>query len=472
MTITHPTTSSSATAGVDVHGNAMTGGAEAIAAYDRAIERLLGYRQDALVSLEELMTHHAHAPMTAIYGAYLCLTATDVGALDDARGFAAALAQQPKNEREQAHAVAIDRWLAGEWHAAGRALDELLVRWPTDLLALLVGHQLDFFVGDAANLRDRIRRSLGALDPHHPHRPYLLGMHAFGLEECGTYDDAERDGMAAIDAHPDDVWAIHAVAHVHEMRGETERGVAFMTYCEDDWSEGTIFGVHLSWHLALYHLELGRIDDVLRLYDGRVRQAGAPGQPLELVDASAMLWRLHLDGVDVGDRFADVADAWRAQTEAYPWYVFNDVHATMALVGAGRIVEARRVVDRLARSLADGPGATSNRIMTAKAGLPAARAIVAHAEGRHDDVVSELLPVRNRLNAFGGSNAQRDVIQRTLVDSAVAAGQEDLAAALLRERLAGRPTSSYAHSRRLRLVVSSGRAASSPGDAGGELRWD
>ena len=85
--------------------------------------------------------------------------------------------------------------------------------------------------------------------------------------------------------------------------------------------------------------------------------------------------------------------------------------------------------------------------MTARAGLPAARAIVAQAEGRHDDVVAELLPVRRRLITFGGSNAQRDVLQRTLVDSAILAGHDDLAAALLRERRAARPTSAFVRDR-------------------------
>lgn len=398
---------SPATSDVDLHGNRMTGSREAIAAYDRALDRLLRFDVQVMSSLEELTTEHPEAPMTHVFGAYLCLTSTDTATLEDARAFAHALDALARNEREEAHASAIRLWLAGQWHAAARALDDLLLRWPTDLLALAVGQQLDFAVGDAPNMRDRIGRSLGALGEGHPHHAFVLGMHALGLEECGTYDAAEEAGMAALASHPDDVWAVHAVAHVHEMRGDIERGIDFMASRMQHWGDGNVFAVHLWWHLAIYQLELGRIDDVLDIYDARIHNAESQGVPLEMLDASALLWRLHLDGIDVGTRFGALADGWTTRTEAAPWYVFNDVHATMALAGAGRLTEARAMVDRLARSLSDESIGRSNRTMTAEAGLPAARAILAQAEGRHGDVVAELLPARRRLISFGGSNAAR-----------------------------------------------------------------
>ena len=102
--------------------------------------------------------------------------------------------------------------------------------------------------------------------------------------------------------------------------------------------------MHLWWHLALYLLEAGRIDDVLSIYDATSTTRRRDGVPLEMLDASALLWRLRLDGVDAGDRFAALADAWSTRTDAEPWYVFNDVHAVMALCGAGRIADARAVV--------------------------------------------------------------------------------------------------------------------------------
>jgi hypothetical protein len=96
--------------------------------------------------------------------------------------------------------------------------------------------------------------------------------------------------------------------------------------------------------------------------------------------------------------------------------------------------------------------------MTVEVGLPAARAVVAHVEGRHDDVVAELVPVRRTAHRFGGSHAQRDLIQRTLTDAAIRSGRLDLARALLDERLSERDTSVYGWLQRARVLAASGDA--------------
>lgn len=102
-----------------------------------------------------------------------------------------------------------------------------------------------------------------------------------------------------------------------------------------------------------------------------------------MLDASALLWRLRLDDVDTGGRFAPLADAWATRTSSEPWYVFNDLHAVMAFAGAGLIAEARSVIDRLETYVATATAATSNVRMTAEVGLPASRAVLAFTEGRH-----------------------------------------------------------------------------------------
>ena len=148
-----------------------------------------------------------------------------------------------------------------------------------------------------------------------------------------------------------------------------------MTDREADWGDGNFFTVHLWWHLALYLLEAGRIDDVLRIYDASIHNESSDGVPLEMLDASALLWRLRLDGLDTGDRFETLADAWSKRVDDEPWYVFNDVHAVMALCGAGRLDEARAVVDRLHAYVVSDDAGVTNRDMTAQIGLPAANGV-------------------------------------------------------------------------------------------------
>ena len=273
--------------------------------------------------------------------AYLSLSSTDPRDLPAAHASLDALRAAEKNEREAMHEAAISSWIAGDWVGAARRLDDLLQQWPADLMALLVGHQLDFFLGDNLNLRDRPSRSLPAVDPQHHHSAIVQGMLAFGLEEAGSYAQAESIGFAALATNPTDVWALHAVAHVFEMQGRVDEGIRFMVDRTADWGSDNLFMVHNWWHLAVYCLEAGRHDAALQIYDREIHHSASPGFPLQMLDTSAMLWRFRLDGVDTGDRFDALAESWAAAVPPEPWYVFNDVHAMMALTGAGQWSEAR-----------------------------------------------------------------------------------------------------------------------------------
>jgi tetratricopeptide (TPR) repeat protein len=282
-------------------------------------------------------------------------------------------------------------------------------------------------------------------------------MYAFGLEESGHYELAEHHGLAALDRNRGDVWATHAVTHVYEMQGRVDEGIRFLRRTQPDWAEGNLFTVHNWWHFALYLLEAGRNDEALDVYDRHLHNDGSACVPLEMLDASALLWRLYLDGVDVGGRFAPLAEAWATRTADEPWYVFNDLHAVIALAGAGRFADARAAIDRLDTYVATA-APSSNVWMTAEVGLPACRSALAFAEGRHADVVSELLPVRRILARFGGSHAQRDALQRTLVVSAIRAKRLDLARELVDERLGVRETSVWSWRRRGEVLAAAGNA--------------
>ena len=435
---------------LDQHGNPMSGGADAVTAYERATDALLRYSPAVIDGTTELVEHHPQAPMGHALMAYLYLTSTDAPDVAIAKDAWSAMGSLPMHDREQAHHDAIGAWIGGDWRAASASLDALLQRWPTDLLALQIGHQLDFFLGDAVNLRDRPGRTLPELDPAHPQTAFVRGMQSFGLEESGDYGAAEAAGLAAVAVNPDDVWAIHAVTHVLEMQGRIDEGIHFLSTRRDDWGAGNLFSVHNWWHLALYLLEAGDVDEALAIYDAEVHHGDSAGVPLEMIDASALLWRLYLDGYDTGGRFEPLADSWATRAGDRSWYVFNDLHLVMALVGAGRTAEAEKHIGDLA-SYVHRDGAGTNVAMATEIGLPASRAVLRFAQGRHQDVIAELAPIRRSLQRFGGSHAQRDVLQRTLLESALRAGQRDLARALVAERLSQREPSVYSWTQRARL---------------------
>ena len=225
------------------------------------------------------------------------------------------------------------------------------VEYPRDLLALQAGHLMDFFRASARDLRDRLARALPRWSASTPGHSILLGMYAFGLEETGDYARAEAVGREAIDGDPYDCWAHHAVAHVMEMQGRVQDGIGWAAAREPYWAgDDNFFKVHNWWHRALCHLDLGQADEVLRLYDGPIRGSRSV-IALDLVDASALLWRLSMTGHDVGARWAELAACWdqHADGRLYP---FNDWHAVMAQLGAGREAEVDRVIGALERSAA------------------------------------------------------------------------------------------------------------------------
>jgi len=456
-TTTARTTASTGSAGTDAHGNPMTGSADTIACYDRAIDHLLRFNPEVIEAAGELTTEHADAPMGHAVLAYLFLGATEQPALEPVREAWEAMAASQMNEREQAHHQVIGSWLEGDWIATSTVLDALLERYPGDLLALQVGHNVDFFLGDNRNLMDRPGRSLAELDPEHPHTALVRGMQAFGLEEAGDLARAEEVGRQAVEVNPDDVWAIHAVTHSYEMQGRVDEGIRFLDATADGWTEGNLFTVHNWWHLGLFQLEAGNAGEALRIYDAEVHNDQMEAAALSMVDASAMLWRLYLDGVDTGDRFSAIADAWQPLADAPAWYAFNDLHAVMAQVGAGRTADAEKVIEKLSTYVHRNGGGT-NVTMTAEVGLPASRAVLRFGQGRYDEVIDELVPIRRTLHTFGGSHAQRDVLQRTLLVAAQRAGRTDLARALISERLSARETSVWTWGQRAQLLDALGRS--------------
>lgn len=424
----------------DRYGLACSGSAAAVQGLARAQALLLRFRPEVVDELDAAIAEDAGCVMARAARAWVGLLSSE---WPDAQAAAAQVAGLASADaREQAHLAAIGAWAGGDMHRCGRLLDALLDAHPRDALALFVGHQIDFFTGDAVNLRDRVLRARRGWDSQHPDFARVDGMLAFGLEECGEYARAEDIGRRAVERNADDVWAIHAVVHVLEMQARFDEGIAFLEARRGDWAEGNFLNVHNGWHLAIFLLERDDHAGALAICDRLLHHPASPGIALELLDACGLLWRLLLDGVDTGQRWAPLADAWAAK-DPTPWYVFNDLHAIMAFVGAGRQALAEQRVAQIERYLRDGDPGQANHRMVAGAGLVAARALAAWGRGDHAAVVEALAPLRQHLAVFGGSHAQRDVYQRTLLCAALRSGQRTLARQLIDERLAVKAGSTW-----------------------------
>lgn len=374
--------------------------------------------------------------MAHVLKGYLYGLSTEPTGAPVVRAAHAAAAVLPANPRERAHVAALGHLAEGRWHDAGRVLADLTAEHPRDALALQSGHQIDFFTGNAPMLRARIERALPAWDDSMAGYHAILGMRAFGLEENADYGAAERAGRRAVELNPRDGWAQHAVAHVMEMQCRQREGIAWMRGNAEHWTKDSFLQVHNWWHLALYHFDLGETDEVLALYDGPIFGARST-IALNMVDASAILWRLHLGGVDVGDRWAPLAAQWAPHAGASA-YAFNDMHAMMAFVADGREEEAARLLAAQDEAVA---GAGDNAGFTRDVGRPITRALHAYGRGDYAETVRLLGPVRSRAHSFGGSHAQRDVIDLTLIEAAIRSGDRAMAGRLTAERALRREAS-------------------------------
>jgi tetratricopeptide (TPR) repeat protein len=408
--------------------------------YERALDLLNSYFNDPLAAIDQALAEDPGFVMGHCFRAGLLTTTTDKTAepmLRESVEAGEALAVNA-NDRERRHLAAARAWLDGEFEQAVARYGDIAIEHPRDLFALQLAHLGDFYLGRSSQLRDRIARALCDWDESVPGYGYVLGMHAFGLEEMGDYGRGEERARRALALNPRDPWAVHAGAHVMEMQGRLGDGVHWLTSRSNDWAPDNGFAFHNWWHLALYHLDLGQHDRVLELYDTAIRPK--PSElPLEMLDATALLWRLHLRGVDVGDHWSELANSWEKRVED-GYYAFNDMHAMMAFVACGREASARALMDVLVRQLERGG---TNARMTCDVGLPVCRAVQAFGRGNYRAAIEELMPVRPIAHRFGGSHAQRDVLSLTLIEAALRAKDARLARALASERTELKPTSPF-----------------------------
>jgi hypothetical protein len=439
----------------DREGHVLTGASpEARDHYERGLDLLRCYIGDPLAAADAAIAAAPDFAMAHLLRAWLLLVGTEPAGFAAARDSLAQATPLVATARERGHAAAAAHLVDGGWHESARTLQRISIDHPRDLLALQIGHQLDFFTGDARMLRDRIARALPEWREDRPGYHAMLSMHAFGLEECGDYARAERSGKRAVELQPRDGWGQHAVAHVLEMQARQKDGIAWMRADSSPWSLGSFFAVHNWWHLALYHLDLGEIDDVLALFDGPVYGARS-AVALDMVDASALLWRLKIRDVEVGDRWRPLADNWAA-LGASGLYAFNDLHAVIAYLGAGQpewLAAALEGMDRAAS------GSTDNARFTREVGRPAALALKAFVDGDYARTVELLAPTIPIAHRFGGSHAQRDLLDLTLIEAAMRAGDAALARALTAERRATKPASLFAETLFNRARSSGGPAA-------------
>uniref|UniRef100_A0A8C6SX90 Tetratricopeptide repeat protein 38 n=1 Tax=Neogobius melanostomus TaxID=47308 RepID=A0A8C6SX90_9GOBI len=312
---------------------------------------------------------------------------------------------QELTPRERIHVKAMQLFSQGNFPKACDAWEEILLDHPTDLLALKFAHDAYFYMGAQTPMRDSVARVLPHWKPHMPMSSYLKGLYSFGLLETRFYDQAEKVALEGLSLVPDDAWAVHAVAHVYEMKAEVDKGLKFMESRENDWQVSDMLASHNYWHWALYFIEKGQYEAALHIYDSQAfRRCKASGAMLDIVDACSMLCRLEMEGVCVQDRWRELFQITQPHTDDHVT-LFNDVHFLMVSLGLKDNGTSRRLLEGL-QELAREPGDNQQHQLAKSIGIPLCQAMMEFNQGNYNQSVELLYPLRYRIVDIGGSDAQ------------------------------------------------------------------
>lgn len=422
----------------DAHGHPLSGAtAEAASAYDEGARCFVLVHGDALGGFDAAIQASSGCVMAHLAKGWALLLANDPGMLAIAKGLVEKVRPLARNERKQAHFLALSQAVEGGRAAAAALLDRHLMSAPLDLIAHQAAMMLDVYLGQVSRAKGRSARAMPFWSPNQPGYGSMLAYHGFGLEEGGDFARAEDESRAAAEREPLSFWPHHTVSHVMEETGRPGDGLGWMAEREALWaSPSHPFQVHIWWHRALFHIELGEYERALALYDGPVRATQRP-IGTHLTNASSLLWRLDTLGCAVGDRWQELAALWQGHADGR-CLVFTDIHAAMAELGAGDDAAVVRRLKAMRETAASSMEAAGTY---ASIGIPVVEGFAAFRQGACEVAVERLLPVHLELWRMGGSHAQRDVVDWTLMEAAVRAGRRDVALALAHERLAARPGS-------------------------------
>ena len=389
----------------------------AVSAFGDAVAAIVAHRPDLAAAIDRALACDpdlvaAHA--LRAFGGVILARAETVAAARVARDAACAAAGERDSltAAEAALLEALDPALEGRLLAAADILDRHVQHEPQALLLLKLSCTLRFMGGDPQGTRRVTTCVLPAWRSNDPGYGFVLGCHAFALEETGDLAAAERAGIEAVEREPTDAWGLHAVAHVHEMTGRTSDGIAWLERTRKQWTNCNNFAFHLAWHLALFHLERGDYAKVLDLYDSEVR-AVLTEDFRDIANAVSLLWRLRQSGIAVGERWQELAQVVRRRRHDTT-LVFAALHHLLALGAVGDRDAAGDVLLALQHAAAAEAGEQGR--VAAAVGLPLAHVLLSPPDnGRPCPPLNEIAAA---LQHLGGSHAQRDLFLRILLQRA------------------------------------------------------
>ncbi len=381
------------------------------ASFGRAVESLMGHRADTADHIEAtLAADPAMAAAHLLRGFALRV----LGRRDLLPGIGAALEsakatfqERGAEPREQALYDALSLWTQGAAPRAAERLDRHLAFDPCDLLTIKLMHSLRFMIGDNKGKRQSVESVLPSFEESSPGFGFVLGCHAFALEETGELEAAERAGHRALELEAKDVWALHAIAHVLYEENRPREGVSWLAEREALLEGVNNFAGHLAWHEALFHVDSGCPSSALDLYDRRIA-IYPPRDYRDVSNATSLLLLLEGRGFDLVSRWFALAEIARERLGDHG-LAFADIHYVLALASAGHLDESRLFIASMRRAVTQRADEFDARV-SLDVGIPIAEAVIESRAGHHSRAREIVDLVARDVERIGGSHAQRRVI--------------------------------------------------------------
>jgi tetratricopeptide (TPR) repeat protein len=414
----------------DVRGLSLSApNAAAVERFDALIDDLYYYRLGVLDRLDALLQDFPEFVLAHVLRGYSLMTEGTLDAYPKARAHLLQAETLPANPRERLHQEALRAWIAQDSSARAAAWEQILIIWPLDMLAFRQYTGTLFWAGDKrhqAQVSAGVASHWGSQTPGYGH---FLSAHAFAMEEVGQYEVAERCAREALALQPQDLWALHGLAHVFEMQGRVQEGMEVLSDAARFFNDYNLFRGHLWWHLSLFEFSQGHFDEVLDLFDREVYPKSSTFY-LDIQNGASLLARLEFQGVDVGlARWERLAQASLLNaTQSTIW--FTSMHHVMALMRSGRVSAVQSTLDYLSSA-----GMRSTQAAVAH---ELAQAAAAFYQDKPREALERMLAVRQRCGELGASHAQQDLYDQIMVMAALQLGDLPRVRQLLKARLSTR----------------------------------
>ncbi len=418
---------------VDQFGQEVSGNVESLAVWDAAVLDLMGMRGDPMTPLDEAASADESFVLGSVFTGSYRIVGAGIPTGPEIQQDLERVRQRrdEASEHEQAHIAAFESLAAGEFSHAAAQWDQIVRDHPRDLVAARIAHDVYLHVGD---IDDRLTSAERAMQPWNPGEAgygWVMGIYSFGLEEAGRHDEAEQAGRIALEENPTDCWALHSLAHTYEHLDAHEEAIELLRANEHWWTESDLLGGHVWWHLALRLIESGDYDEALAIAEDLAEGKTA----FRLADITSLLWRLELDGQEVGDQWDPLIQHW-SESKNLHTSAFIDMHAAMAFATAGSTPDAERFWAGV-----ESPhyGQSENGRLLQGTVHDLLSAIREFRDGNSAACEQQFQLVENDLQQIGGSLAQREVLTRTRVKNLMESDPK-AAASYLNQLQAADPT--------------------------------